>query len=152
MLTAFIRETDAANVGVGQDIAFRVMAAPGRTFRGRLNYVAAAFDPTSRRLPVRATIDNADGVLKPEMFANVTLFSNDNSPNRPTAAVPKSAVIYEGDAARLWVAHDDRSIELRKIRIGLSDGNLIQVLSGVRTGEKVVTRGALFIDRTATDS
>jgi membrane fusion protein, heavy metal efflux system len=128
------------------------MAAPGRTFRGRLNYVAAAFDPTSRRLLVRATIDNADGVLKPEMFANVTLFSNDNSSNGPTPAVPKSAVIYEGDAARLWVAHDDRSIELRKIKIGLTDGNLSQVLNGVRKGEKVVTGGALFIDRTATES
>jgi len=151
-LTAFVRETDAANVGVGQEIAFRVMAAPGRTFRGRLNYVAAAFDPTSRRLLVRATIDNADGVLKPEMFANVTLFSNDNSSNGPTPAVPKSAVIYEGDAARLWVAHDDRSIELRKIKIGLTDGNLSQVLNGVRKGEKVVTGGALFIDRTATES
>ena len=100
----------------------------------------------------KATIDNADGVLKPEMFANVTLFSNDNSSNGPTPAVPKSAVIYEGDAARLWVAHDDRSIELRKIKIGLTDGNLTQVLNGVRTGEKVVTGGALFIDRAATES
>lgn len=151
-LTAFVRETDAANVSVDQDIAFTAMAAPGRIFKARLNYVASAFDPTSRRLLVRATIENSDGVLKPEMFANVTLFSNGNSPNTPTPAVPRSAVIYEGDAARLWIAHDDHSIELRKIKIGLSDGNLLQVLSGIRVGEKVVTKGALFIDRTASGS
>lgn len=151
-LVAFVRETDATHVGIGQQIAFRVTAAPGRTFRGRLNYVAATFDPTTRRLLVRATIDNGDGVLKPEMFANVTLFSNDSSPNGPTAAVPRSAILYEGDAARLWVAHDDRSIELRNIKVGLSDGNLMQVLNGVRAGEKVVTGGALFIDRAATES
>jgi membrane fusion protein, heavy metal efflux system len=151
-LTAFVRETDAANVSVGQDIAFAVMAAPGRIFRARLNYVASAFDPTSHRLLVRATIENSDGVLKPEMFANVTLFSNGNSPDVPTPAVPRSAVIYEGDAARLWIAHDDRSIELRKIKIGLSDENLMQVLSGIRVDEKVVAKGTLFIDRTASDS
>ncbi|MDP9084895.1 MAG: efflux RND transporter periplasmic adaptor subunit [Pseudomonadota bacterium] len=151
-LAAFVRETDVANVSAGQDIAFTVMAAPGRSFRARLNYVASAFDPASRRLLVRATIENSDGVLKPEMFANVRLFSNGNSPDGDAPAVPRSAVIYEGEAARLWIAHDDHSIELREIKIGLSDATLVQVLSGVLVGEKVVTKGTLFIDRTASDS
>ncbi len=148
-LAAFVRETDAANVSVGQDIAFTVLAAPGRIFRARLNYVASAFDPASRRLLVRATIENCDGVLKPEMFANVTLFSKVDSVQADTPAVPRSALIYEGDAAHVWVAHDDHSIELRQIKTGLSNGKMMQVLSGVRAGEKVVTRGTLFIDRTA---
>jgi membrane fusion protein, heavy metal efflux system len=151
-LTAFVRETDASNVSVGQDISFTVLAAPSRTFRARLNYVASAFDPVSRRLLVRATVDNSDGVLKPEMFANVTLFSNGHRPQDFAPAVPRSAVIYEGDAARLWVAHDDHSIELRQIKTGLSDGKMMQALSGVRVGEKVVTKGTLFIDRTASGS
>ena len=151
-LAAFIRETDAANVSVGQDIAFTVLSAPNRTFRARLNYVASAFDPTSRRLLVRASVENRDGALKPEMFANVTLFSRDNGSGVETPAVQRSAVIYEGDAARLWIARDDHSIELRRVKIGLSDGKLMQVLSGVRVGEKVVTKGALFIDRTASGS
>jgi cobalt-zinc-cadmium efflux system membrane fusion protein len=151
-LTAFVRETDAANVSVGQEIAFTVLAAPNRTFRARLNYVASAFDPTSRRLLVRATVENSDGVLKPEMFANVTLFSNGDSSESHTPAVPRNAVIYEGNAARLWIARDDHSIELRRIRIGLSDGQLMQIMSGVRVGEKVITQGTLFIDRTANGS
>src|ERR1700730_17300383 len=151
-LTAFVRETDASNVSVGQDIAFSVLAAPGRNFQARINYVASAFDPATRRLLVRATVENSDGVLKPEMFANVTLFSNGDPSEVNTPAIPRSAVIYEGDAARLWVAHDDHSIELRRIKIGLSNGKMMQVLSGVRAGEKVVTKGTLFIDRTASGS
>jgi cobalt-zinc-cadmium efflux system membrane fusion protein len=151
-LTAFVRETDASNVSVGQDIAFSVLAAPGRNFQARINYVASAFDPAMRRLLVRATVENSDGVLKPEMFANVTLFSNGDPSEVYTPAIPRSAVIYEGDAARLWVAHDDHSIELRRIKIGLSNGKMMQVLSGVRVGEKVVTKGTLFIDRTASGS
>ena len=65
-LTAFVRETDASNVSVGQDIVFSVLAAPGRNFQARISYVASAFDPATRRLLVRATVENSDGVLKPE--------------------------------------------------------------------------------------
>src|SRR5882757_10006609 len=72
-LVAFVRETDAANVAVGQDLTFSVMALPGKLLNARVNYVATAIDPASRRLLVRATIDNKDNRLKPEMFANVTL-------------------------------------------------------------------------------
>src|SRR5258705_6238093 len=110
-LAAFGRGTDAANVSVGQDMSFTVLAAPGRIFPARLNYVASAFDPASRRLLVRATIENSDGVLKPEMFANVTLFSKGDSVQADTPAVPRSALIYEGGAAHVWVARDDHSIE-----------------------------------------
>ena len=78
-LTAFVRETDAANVAVGQEVTFNVLALPGRPLSARINYVATAIDPATRRLLVRATIDNKDGVLKPEMFANVTLYSAERS-------------------------------------------------------------------------
>ena len=60
-LTAFVRETDAASVAVGQEITFNVLALPGRPLTARINYVATAIDPATRRLLVRATIDNKDG-------------------------------------------------------------------------------------------
>jgi cobalt-zinc-cadmium efflux system membrane fusion protein len=151
-LTAFVRETDASNVSVGQDISFSVLAAPGRIYQARINYVASAFDPATRRLLVRATVENSDGILKPEMFANVTIYSNGVPPKVDSPGVPRSAVIYEGDVSRVWVARDDQSIELRKVKLGLTNAKMIQVLAGVRPGEKVITRGSLFIDRTATGS
>ena len=72
-MTAFVRESDCASVAVGQEVTFNVLALPGRPLSARLNYVATAIDPATRRLLVRATIDNKDFVLKPEMFANVTI-------------------------------------------------------------------------------
>jgi cobalt-zinc-cadmium efflux system membrane fusion protein len=148
-LTAFVRETDAANVSVGQEIAFNVLALPGRTLSARINYVAAAIDPATRRLMVRATVDNKDGQLKPEMFANVTIYSaNDH----PAIGVPKQALIYEGDQVRVWVAHDDKSIELRQIKPGLTNGDLVEVYGNLRAGEQIVTKGSLFIDRAASGS
>ncbi|MBI5130480.1 MAG: efflux RND transporter periplasmic adaptor subunit [Rhodopseudomonas palustris] len=146
-LTAFVRESEAADVEVGQDISFKVLALPGRTLTGRINYVSAAIDPATRRLMVRATMDNPDGALKPEMFANVTIYS---ASDHPAVGVPRTALIYEGDQVRVWVARDDRSIELRTIKPGLTSGNLVEVLGNLRPGEKIVTKGSLFIDRAAT--
>lgn len=148
-LTAFVRETEAEAVSVGQEISFSVLALPGRVLAGRLNYVSAALDPATRRLMVRATIDNTDGKLKPEMFTNVTIYS---ASDHPAVGVPKQALIYEGDQVRVWVAHDDRTIELRLIRPGLTSGNLVEVLDNLSPDERIVTKGSLFIDRAASGS
>jgi cobalt-zinc-cadmium efflux system membrane fusion protein len=145
-MTAFVRESDAASVSVGQDVSFSVMALPGRPLSARINYVATAIDPATRRLLVRATIDNKDGRLKPEMFANVTLYS---ASDHPAVGVPKQALIYEGDQVRVWVAHEDKSIELRQIKPGLTNGDLVEVIGNLKPGEQIVTKGSLFIDRAA---
>ena len=148
-MTAFVRETDAANVSVGQEVTFNVMALPGRPLSARINYVATAIDPATRRLLVRATIDNKDGELKPEMFANVTIYS---ASDHPAVGVPKQALIYEGDQVRIWVAHEDKSIELRQIKPGLTNGDLVEVIGNLKPGEQIVTKGSLFIDRAASGS
>ncbi|MDB5608428.1 MAG: putative CoZnCd efflux system rane fusion protein [Bradyrhizobium sp.] len=148
-LTAFVRETDAAMVSVGQEIAFNVLALPGRPLTARIDYVSAAIDPATRRLMVRATVANKDGRLKPEMFANVTIYSGKD---HPAIGVPKQALIYEGDQVRLWVAHEDKSIELRQIKTGLTNGDLVEVEGNLKPGEQIVTKGSLFIDRAASGS
>src|SRR3984957_19262529 len=148
-LTAFVRETDASKVSVGQEIAFNVLALPGRSLTAHIDYVSAAIDPATRRLLVRATIDNKDGLLKPEMFANVTIYSGGD---HPAVGVPKRALIYEGDQVRLWVAHEDKSIELRQIKTGLINGDLVEVDGNLKPGEQIVTKGSLFIDRAASGS
>jgi len=145
-LTAFVRESEAADVHVGQDVDFKVLALPGRSFTAKVDYVSAAIDPMTRRLMVRATIGNKDGLFKPEMFANATIYSGDG---RKSVGVRKQALIYEGDRVRLWVAHDDKSLELREIQTGLINGDEVEVRSNLQPGEKVVVKGSLFIDRAA---
>lgn len=146
-LAAFVRETDVSQVQLGQDVSFTVLAAPNRVFKARVDYVSSAFDPVSRRLMVRGTIDNIDGVLKPEMFASVTLF--DGGDRQLSPDIPSRAIIYTGDEPRIWVARDDRTLEVRKIRIGLTDGDRVQVLDGLKIGERVVVKGTIFVDRAA---
>ena len=91
-------------------------------------------------------IENTDLALKPEMFASVAIQFTDET---TSAAVPREALIYEGDTVRAWVAVADKRVELRNVTPGLINGNLVQVLDGLRAGEKVVTGGNIFIDRAA---
>jgi len=143
-LVANVREADVPRVRVGQTITARVLALPGREFRGRVNYVGAAVDPTSRRVAVRAVIDGSKGALKPEMFASVAIATSADS---ESPAIPRDAVLYEGDAAHVWVMLSDHEVGLRAIRIGRERDGKLEVLEGLTTGQRVVTRGALFIDR-----
>ena len=58
------------------------------------------------------------------MFATVTIYAPGDT---PSVGVPKTALIYEGDQVRVWVAHEDKSIELRQIKTGLTNGDLVEV-------------------------
>jgi cobalt-zinc-cadmium efflux system membrane fusion protein len=148
-VVAFIRETEAPIVHVGQQIYFTVLAYPDRSFPANISYVAAALDPTTRRLLVRATVNNDAGLLKPEMFASVKILSGESD---KAVAVPRDAIIYEGEAARVWVVRDkdsEKAIELRRIKVGLTNGSMVEVLKGLAPGDRVVTKGSLFIDRVA---
>jgi cobalt-zinc-cadmium efflux system membrane fusion protein len=148
-VVAYIRETEAPMVHVGQALYFTVLAYPDRAFPANISYVSAALDPTSRRLLVRATVNNAAGRLKPEMFASVKILTGEGD---AAIAVPREAIIYEGDAARVWVVRGDKGIELRRIKVGLSNGNMVEVTDGLAASDRVITKGSLFIDRVATGS
>jgi cobalt-zinc-cadmium efflux system membrane fusion protein len=146
---AFIRETEAPTVHIGQAIYFTVLAYPERAFPANISYVAASLDPTTRRLLVRATVNNAAGLLKPEMFASVKILTGEGD---TAVAVPRDAVIYEGGTARVWVVRDDKAIELRRIKVGLTNGSMVEVMEGLAPTDRVVTKGSLFIDRVAAES
>jgi cobalt-zinc-cadmium efflux system membrane fusion protein len=145
-LIAYIRETQAALVRVGQPINFTVLADPDRVYRSDISYVASALDPNTRRLLVRAALSNAAGLLKPEMFARVKIFTGNGE---MALAVPREAIIHDGDAVWIWVARDDKAIELRRIKLGLTNGNMVQVRDGLQSGDRVITQGSLFIGRIA---
>jgi cobalt-zinc-cadmium efflux system membrane fusion protein len=145
-LIANVREVDAPRVRLGAPVEVRVLAYPQRVFKAKLTFVAPSVDPNTHRLSVRAEISNQDGMLKPEMFAT---FSIGKGGEVAAPAVPDSAIIYEGDTARVWVARDDGTLVARAIQTGRTSEGQVEVVAGLAVGEKVVTSGSLFIDRAA---
>ncbi|HLG87526.1 MAG TPA: efflux RND transporter periplasmic adaptor subunit [Alphaproteobacteria bacterium] len=145
-LVGNVREVDAPKVHVGQPVEVRTLAFPDRVFKAKLSYVGATVDDTTRRVTVRAEVENPDLALKPEMFGSFRIFTSDAT---NAVGVPESAVVYEGDTAHVWVARDDGLVALRLIRTGRTMDGVVEVLDGLKAGEKVVTKGTLFIDRAA---
>lgn len=145
-LIAQLREADVAKIELGERLKFSVLAYPDKSFDGRIDYVGAAVDPATRRVYVRAEIDNAKGLLKPEMYASVRII---NDHETLSLSVPRPAVIFEGEKATVWVLREDNSVESRRIKPGILNGNNLEVLDGLKAGERVVVKGALFVDRLA---
>ncbi len=146
-LVANVRESDAPRMKVGAPVHVTVLAFPGQVFNAKLDYVAPALDPNTRRLPVRAAVKNPDLALKPEMFASFRIVSGDD---RSMPAVPADSIVYEGANARVWVARpDSKTVVSRPIVVGDTSNGLVEVKKGLDVGETVVTSGTLFIDRAA---
>jgi membrane fusion protein, heavy metal efflux system len=145
-LVAAVPETDAPFIERGQTVEVHVLALPGRTFEAKLTAIGAQVDPVTRRVPVRATLANPDGKLKPQMFASFSIITSGDS---QAPAVTEEAIVREGDQARVWVVLANNTVELRSIRTGRTNDGMVEVLSGLQAGERVVTRGSLFIDRAA---
>ena len=146
-LIANVREADAPLMHVGEPVEVHVLAFPGRVFKAKISWVAPSIDSNTHRLSVRADVENPRGELKPGMFANFSIITGEAA---TAPAVPQRAIVYEGDTARVWVAEDDGTIAARSIRTGRIADGMVEILAGVSAGEKVVTSGALFIDRAAT--
>jgi cobalt-zinc-cadmium efflux system membrane fusion protein len=145
-LMANVREADAAQVSLGVPVEVRVPAYPGRVFNAKIAWVGQSLDPNTHRLPVRANVENTDGALKPMMFASFTIITGGPS---AVPAVPHTAIVYEGTNVRVWLAHDGGTLESRLIRVGRVSEGIVEVIEGLSPDDKVVTSGALFIDRAA---
>lgn len=145
-LVGNLREEDAGRAHVGQSAEVHPLGS-NEVLHARVNYVGAAIDPATHRLTVRAELPNPDGHLKPETLATFTLLSGSE---HPSVTVPEAAVIFEADTARVWVADaGNKTLRLRQITAGHQANGQVEVTSGLRAGETVVTAGSLFIDRGA---
>jgi membrane fusion protein, heavy metal efflux system len=148
-LLASAREGDVPLMHLGAPVEVRVPAYPGRVFKARISWAGPTLDPNTHRLPLRVDVENPDGALKPMMFTNLSITTGKRS---LAPAVPQIGVVYEGHSARVWLARGDQTLELRPVKIGRVQNGMVEIVDGVKTGDKVVTGGAQLIDRrVATD-
>ncbi|UVT15387.1 MAG: efflux RND transporter periplasmic adaptor subunit [Nitrospira sp.] len=131
-------EQQAGRLQAGLGVEVRVAAYPDAVFRGAISYVGAMVDPATRTVMARSDIANPDRRLRPEMFADVTLLTPDQS----VLALPHAAVQQVGSRTVVFVVQGPRRFELREIKVGESSQHHIEVKSGVKEGDEVVTQGS----------
>jgi RND family efflux transporter MFP subunit len=137
-------EKDFATVRVGSDATVGIPSAPNRARPGRIAYIDPRVDPATRTAKVRVEVANPDTDLRLGMY--VTLAFRTSSGERLTF-VPRDAVQSIGDRSVVYVSVEDgegRFVE-RPVKLGQTAGDSVQVLEGVKPGEKVVTAGSFFL-------
>jgi cobalt-zinc-cadmium efflux system membrane fusion protein len=142
-LKANVPESDIALVRIGQDIEVKVTALPDRVFKARITAIGAASDTATRRVVVRSEIPNPDRALKSEMFASFRIATGEGG---SSPSVPTESVIREGELATVWIQGEPLVFQRRKVKVGLEQDGRLQILDGLKEGDLVVGRGAIFVD------
>jgi len=130
-----VPEQYSAGVAPGRSVSFEVDASPGQKFTGQVRYVSPALEANSRTLVVEAVVPNDSGALKPGAFATALIEQANRSPGVLT---PVAAVRTVAGTSRVFVVSGDR-VEERIVTIGQPVGDLIEITTGLKAGEKVAT-------------
>ena len=138
-----VAEQDIGKIREKQPLDVAVDAWPGEAFRAAVSRIGVALDPATRRIPVRAGIDNRDGRLKPEMFVRATPL---NGNGRLAVAVPNGAMLTTGLHPYLFVETEPGLLVKRMAEVSQRGHDTTYLSAGVKPGERVVTSGALLLD------
>jgi RND family efflux transporter MFP subunit len=122
-------------IQVGQSVSVSVSAYPDRNFGGRVHHVAPSVTPNSRTMTVEAEVENNDGLLKPGQFATIRILQPQTS---PAVLVPLRSVRAESGTNYVFVINNGRA-EKRIVQLGQAEADLVEVKSGVGSGEQVAT-------------
>jgi len=141
---AHIYEYEVPWVEVGQPAEMDLPYSPGKTFKGKVEYIYPYLDQKARDIKVRLVFQNPDLELKPQMYANVQLESRLGA---DVTAVPTEAVIRSGERNIVFVASGGGKFEPRDVVLGPEgQGGLVQILAGIQPGEEVVTSAQFLLD------
>src|SRR5215471_7168934 len=134
-LRADIPESSAAAVRTGQTINLTVDAFPNRAFTGRVVRIGPSLDEKTRALTVEAEVANPGNLLRPGMFAKSQLIT---SAKAPAVMVPRRAVVTAAGLSKVFVIENGKAVE-RIVKTGAVNGDLIEIVEGVKDGETVAT-------------
>jgi membrane fusion protein, heavy metal efflux system len=135
-------EQDVALVQEGAKVEVTVPAYPERVFFGSVAHVGDTVDPATRAIRVRIAMPNAERLLKPEMYARVTV----SSPGKKATHVPLGAVLTRADKTYVFVEDTPAHFTPRQVVVGARQEGSLQILSGLQEGERIVMHGGLLLD------
>ncbi|BCP52276.1 cation efflux system protein [Kaistia sp. 32K] len=142
-VVADVPEYQLGAVEVGATATIRLRSRPGESFSGRVALIYPQVAADTRTTKVRIEIPNPDGVLLPDMYADVEIASGSG---RKVVSVPDNAVIDTGDRQIVIVDKGDGRFEPREVRIGQQGGGLVEIRSGIAAADKVVVAANFLID------
>lgn len=137
-----VPEKDVQYIRKDQRVEVIASAYPHAVIRGTITYIGDVLDPATRTMRLRVTVSNPDRLLKPEMFAVVRVYAAAN----PDALTVPAAAVQNGPTGKMvFVRQGTSDFEVRTVKVGPEQGEVVTVLEGLSVGEQVVTRGSFTL-------
>jgi Cu(I)/Ag(I) efflux system membrane fusion protein len=121
-------------------------AFPGESWAGTVDYVYPTATAENRTVSIRLRFPNSDGRLKPNMYANVAIKA---APERNVLTIPQSALIRSSSGDRVILSLGDGRFRPAQVKAGIESEDRIEIISGLRPGERIVTSSQFLIDSEA---
>lgn len=140
---AEVFEQELAQVRIGQTARVQVNAYPGRQFAGRVSYIYPTVNAETRTAQVRVELANPGMLLKPSMYTEVEIAAGEKA---NVLTIPAGAALTTGTRSVVLVARDPGRFEPREVGLGMRSDKQVEVLSGLKEGERVVASANFLID------
>ncbi len=127
---------------VGNTANIEVRAIPGKVWSGKIDYIYPELNPVTRTLRVRLKFETPEQLLRPNMFADVTLYSRAKS----ALSVAAEAMIYYENSSRVVKVVGNHKYKPIEVKTGMKSGGQIEILEGLKEGDKVVVSGQFLLD------
>ena len=131
---------------MGLEATLEVNALPGGSYRGEVNFIYPELDPQTRSLRVRLRVPNSDGRLKPNMFSQVRIYGG---AKEDVLKLPREAIIVTGERESVVLDLGEGRFQPVDVVTGMASQGEVEILSGIKAGDRVVTSGQFLIDSEA---
>ena len=129
----YVEQRDVSAIKVGDEVEIEDAANPERRRKAKISRTAATLDPRTRTMFVEIDLDNSDQFLVPGSFVYVNLQLNMKS----NLQIPVTALMQRGGTQQVAVIDSDSVIKFRPVKVATTDGNLINIIEGIKAGERV---------------
>jgi len=144
LVDVFERQSEWVAVGQATEVSLPYL--PGQVFEGKVEFIYPTIDPRTRTLRARLQFDNPNEILKPDMYADVRIYAG---PKLDVVIAPRSALIRTGEGERIILALGEGKFRAQAVVAGMESGDWVEIKSGLKPGDKVVTSGQFLIDSEA---
>ncbi len=141
-IMANVYESDIASINEGQNATITTISYPNKKFTGKIDKIYNVLDSDNKTMKVRVQLDNRENLLKPEMFASVIVHQIKDS---TMLSVPSSSVVFDRNKYWVIVYNSRNDVQIRPVKLMMFGSSKAYIQSGIKSGEKVITKNQLLI-------
>ncbi|MBS1949153.1 MAG: efflux RND transporter periplasmic adaptor subunit [Bacteroidetes bacterium] len=139
---ANVYESNITAVKMGDVVSVSTLSYPGKIFKGRIDKIMNVLDPANKVMKVRVSLDNQGYLLKPQMFASVTVINHEN---KESLCISSKALIFDHSQYYVLIYNSKEDVRITPVQIISANGDKTYIASGLNEGDKIISSQAILI-------